>query len=288
LSETKPFENPLIPNKKLRQLFVAMVEMRVLDEHIAGVQREVKARRRLNSTRGEEACRVSLAIELTEGDLVSDAQVGVAMGLLAGAKVGSLLEDVARLNTGKGVVAATGVVGRREIPWIESVGDRLRMAMGAALSFKTLKRANVVAAFVREGEVTNREWRQMLGLASKLELPILFVVLPLRSGKEKKRNAAGALCATARACGVPGIPVDASDAVALYRVAQESLGRMRGGDGPVLVECMAFRGKEKRGGGVVDPLVQMREFLLGRKVCSVAWLDRAGDALTREIAAGTR
>jgi TPP-dependent pyruvate/acetoin dehydrogenase alpha subunit len=287
LSESKPFENPLIPNKKLRQLFVAMVEMRVLDEHIAGVQRELKARRRLESTRGEEACRVSMAIELAEGDLVSDAQVGVAMGLLAGAKVGSLLEDVARLNSSGKSVAARDVVGR-EIPWIESVGDRLRMAMGAALSFKTLKRANVVAAFVREGEVTSREWRQMLGLASKLELPILFVVLPQRSGKEKRRDAAGALCATARSCGVPGIPVDASDAVALYRVAQESLGRMRGGDGPVLVECVAFPGKEKRGGRVVDPLVQMREFLLGRKVCSAAWLDRAGDALTRQIAAGTR
>ena len=253
LSETKPFENPLIPNKKLRQLFVAMVEMRALDEHVAKVQRGVKARRRMVSTRGEEACRVSIGIELVAGDLVSDAAVSVGMGLSG-----------------------------RQLPWIEDVTDRLRMALGGALAFKTLKQANVVAAFVREGDVSNGVWRRVLGLASKFELPMIFVVLPRGRGKKAKRREAGDLSGLARRCGVPGIPVDASDAVALYRVAQESLGRMRGGDGPVLVECVTFAAK---GGGVVDPLVQMREFLLGRKVCSEAWLDRAADAMARQLAA---
>ncbi len=110
MSETAPHENPLIPNKKLRQLFVAMVEMRVLDEHIAGLQRGVKARRRLESTRGEEACRVSMAIELAAGDLVSDAQVGVAMGLLAGDKVGALLRRVATGKLQRQIAERTGLV----------------------------------------------------------------------------------------------------------------------------------------------------------------------------------
>ena len=280
LSETKPFENPLIPNKKLRQLFVAMVEMRALDEHVARVQRGVKARRRMVSTRGEEACRVSLGIELVAGDLVSDSAVGVAMGLVAGEKVGALLRQVG--GVGSSVNAAAG----RHLPWIEDARDRLRMAMGAALAFKTLKRVNVVEAFVREGEVSNGTWRRVLALASKLELPIIFVVLPEASGKKTKRKVTGDLSALARSCGVPGIPVDASDAVALYRVAQESLGRMRGGDGPVLVECVAFAAKGTR--GVVDPLVQMREFLLGRRVCGEGWVDRAGDAMARQIAAAAK
>lgn len=290
MSEPKPHENPLIPNKKLRQMFVAMVEMRVLDEHIAGLQRGFNSRRRLDSTRGQEACRVSTAIELVSGDLVSDAQVGVAMELLAGAKVGSLLRHVAKLTASAkrpaAAIVRNGVTGR-QLPSMEPVGDRLRMAMGAALSFKTLKRANMVVAYVREGEVSNVLWRQLLALASKFELPIIFVALPGGSGKKKTRNEAGTLSALARACGVPGIPVDASDAVALYRVAQESLGRLRGGGGPVLVECVAFPMKGRRRNEVVDPLEQMKVFLLGRKVCSEAWLDRAGHALTRQIAAAT-
>ena len=85
--------------------------------------------------------------------------------------------------------------------------------------------------------------------------------------------------------GVPGIPVDAGDAVALYRAAQESLGRTRGGDGPVLLECVEFRVKGKSGSLPVDPLIQMKKFLLGRKVCTAAWLKGAGDGLRQRIKA---
>ena len=101
------------------------------------------------------------------------------------------------------------------------------------------------------------------------------------------QNAVGTPNLSARTArwGVPGIPVDAGDAVALYRVAQESLGRTRGGDGPVLIECVAYPMEGSRGGAPTDPLVQMEEFLLGRKVCSKAWLERAGDGLRRRIAA---
>jgi len=74
------------------------------------------------------------------------------------------------------------------------------------------------------------------------------------------------------------------DAVALYRVAQESLGRTRGGDGPVLIECVAYGVEGSGGGAPGDPLVQMKEFLLGRRVCTKAWLERAGERLRRRIA----
>src|SRR5207302_1402230 len=183
LSETGMHENPLVPNAKLRQMYVAMAEARVLDEHVVGSQKRVKSlkaakgRGRLNSIRGQEACRVSTAMDLGPGDLVSDSQAGVVMDLLAGAKVSSLLNGL------------DGV---------------------ANLSAKTAR------------------W------------------------------------------GVPGIPVDAGDAVALYRVAQESLGRTRGGDGPVLIECVAYRMEGSGGGTPGDPLVQMKEFLVGRKVCTKA------------------
>src|ERR1700732_5229499 len=94
LSETEMHENPLVPNTKLRQMYMAMAEARVLDEHIAKSQKTVKGRR-LESTRGQEACRVSMAIDLGPGDLVSDSQVGVVMDLIAGAKASSLLKRLA-------------------------------------------------------------------------------------------------------------------------------------------------------------------------------------------------
>jgi TPP-dependent pyruvate/acetoin dehydrogenase alpha subunit len=277
-------ENPLVPNEKLRQMYRAMAEARVLDEHIAKLQKRVKGRRRLESIRGQEACRVSTAIDLGPGDLVSDSQVGVVMDLLAGEKVSSLLTRVAGLHSGKKEKRskAVGVNGR--LPWIDDAGERLRMAMGAALSFKALGRANVVVAYVRGGEIAKGLWRKLLEFASRLELPIIFVVLPAG----KTRNGVMNLSARTARWGVPGIPVDAGDAVALYRAAQESLGRTRGGDGPVLLECVEFRVKGRRGSLPVDPLVQMKKFLLGRKVCTEAWLKGAGDGLRRRIRAADK
>jgi TPP-dependent pyruvate/acetoin dehydrogenase alpha subunit len=274
-------ENPLVPNEKLRQMYRAMAEARVLDEHIAKLQRRVKGRRRLDSIRGQEACRVSTAIDLGPGDLVSDSQVGVVMDLLAGDKVSSLLTRVAGIHSGKKEkrVKAAGVYGR--LPWIDDAEERLRMAMGAALSFKALGRANVVVAYVRGDEIAKGVWRKLLEFASKLELPIIFVILPAG----KTRNGAMNLSGRTARWGVPGIPVDAGDAVALYRAAQESLGRTRGGDGPVLLECVEFRVKGRSGSLPVDPLFQMKRFLLGRKVCTEAWLKGAGDGLRRRIAA---
>jgi TPP-dependent pyruvate/acetoin dehydrogenase alpha subunit len=302
LSDTGMHENPLVPNAKLRQMYLAMAEARVLDERVAGLKKGVtrlkgpkgsKIRGRLDSIRGEEACRVSTAIDLRPGDLVSDSQAGVVMDLLAGAKVGSLLKRVAELRSGKesrkeirkkiNGAKADGASGRL-LPWIDDVGERLRMAMGAALSFKTLGQANVVVAYVRHGEVGKAVWRKVLELAGKLELPVIFVVLP--AGRGEKRDRVANLSANTARWGVPGIPVDAGDAVALYRVAQESLGRTRGGDGPVLIECMAYPRGSSRAGSPDDPLVQMKKFLIGRKVCTKAWLERAGNGLRRRFAAG--
>jgi TPP-dependent pyruvate/acetoin dehydrogenase alpha subunit len=287
LSETGMYENPLVPNAKLRQMYVAMAEARVLEEHVAGLQRRVKGpkgRRRLDSTRGQEACRVSTAIDLVPGDLVSDSQAGVVMDLLAGAKAGSLLKRVAELHSGKEPKGSNLVdASARLLPWIDDAGERLRMAMGAALSFKTLGRANVVVAYVRHGEVGKGAWRKVLELVGKLELPVIFVVLP--AGKGERRDGMTNLSAKTARLGVPVIPVDAGDAVALYRVAQESLGRTRGGDGPVLIECVAYRTGSSGGGAPDDPLVQMKEFLLGRKVGTKAWLERAGERMRRRIAA---
>jgi TPP-dependent pyruvate/acetoin dehydrogenase alpha subunit len=283
LSKAGLHENPLVPNKKLRQMYASMAEARALDQRIDKLQKGVKGRRKLESTRGQEACRVSTAIDLVPGDLVSDSQPGVVMDLLAGATIDSLLKCVAAFHSGKtdGATLSRDGVSRRVLPWIEDAGDRLKIAMGAALSFKTLKRENVVVAYVRRGELAKWQWQQVLQLASKLDLPMIFVVLP--RAVEKKQNATTNLSSQARSWGLPGIPVDASDAVALYRVAQESLGRTRTGGGPVLIECVAYKTGGTKGDSPADPLLQMKDFLLSRKICTEAWLQNTGDSPRRRL-----
>lgn len=289
LSETAPYENPLVPNAKLRQIYTAMVEARLLDEHIAKLQRKAKGRPQLYSTSGQEAIRVTTAIELQSGDLVSDGQMTVTMDYLLGAKPSALVRDFSK-SSGTKARTATGTKGSitgRQLPWIDDgddTSDRLKSAVGAALALKALMQSKVVLAYVDAAEMPKKLWKPILAVAAKLNLPIIFVVLPRVNRKNGKGTS---VCAKARSAGVPGIPVDANDAVALYRVAQESFGRTRGGDGPVLIECISGRIKGRRTDEPDDPILQMKDFLIGRKVCDEEWANHVGDALHKTIARTT-
>ncbi len=157
MSKTELHENPLVPNKKMRQMYTAMAEARVLDDYIVKLQRTAKGRPRLDSTRGQEALRVSTTIDLEPGDLVSDSQRGVVMELLLGEKVNSLLQRADQLCSGKKVKETKMAwASGRLLPWIDDAGERLRLAMGAALSFKALGRRNVVIAYVCSREFVKK------------------------------------------------------------------------------------------------------------------------------------
>ncbi len=270
-------ENPLVPNARLREMFVAMTEMRLLDEYAAGLKHGKKAGRAFDSIRGQEACRVSTAIALEEGDLVIDGAAGVVMEPLFGTKAGEALKKIQELRPAKDSEkkAASHAVAGRLLPAVEDAEERLTLALGVALSFKSQKKTSLVVAYVKRGELSGGAWKRALTMAAQYELPVLFVALP--DGEKK----AGDPAAKARTHGVPGVPVDASDAVALYRVAQESVVRMRGGGGAVLIDGVELETKK----GVADPLEQMRQFLLGRKVGTESWMDRAGEPLRKRIAA---
>ena len=98
--------------------------------------------------------------------------------------------------------------------------------------------SGVVVVYSRPGEVSPAIWRKALTFAAEQLLPVVFVVLPAAG----RRGGAGpgAMSAVASRHGVPGMAVDADDAVALYRVAQEAIGRARIGGGAALMECVPF------------------------------------------------
>lgn len=277
MSKTKPHENPLVPNKKLRKIYELMTEARALDEFVTRAAAKTKAQ--LKSTRGEEACRVSTAINLTAGDLISDSNEGIVMDLIAGRSVSVLLRRLDALASGErprhSRLRQTGAV---QLTWTNDAITRLTMALGAAASIKAARQPNLVVAYAHGRDLTVPQWRRMLSSAAELELPIIFVVLP------EPRATGPNLCTLARRLGLPGFPVDAGDAVALYRVAQESIGRARGDASPVLIECIA-QGRQTTQD---DPITQMQSFLLSRSIAGKAWLHRTGRAYGKQLEDGLR
>ncbi|MDE1175547.1 MAG: thiamine pyrophosphate-dependent enzyme [Edaphobacter sp.] len=257
-------ENPLVPNATLRTLYGTMLEARKLEEAIAAKARGSKLK--ISSIRGEEAIRASSVLQLGQEDLVSDVTAGPGMGLLLGAEPRELLK--AYTSTKKNHLPA---ISRLLAPISEPL-RRLEVALGAAYALKAQQKQGVVVAFIPRLDLSDAQYRRILRPAASNELPLILVVLP----SSKTGGSHALISKVSGKAGVPGIPVDASDSVALYRVVQESLGRTRGGDGPVLIECVRW----KPVGGKVsaatqDPITYLAHFLLGKKIVSEKWLIQA-------------
>lgn len=263
-------ENPLVPNAKLRQIYLKMLAARRLDD--TAVKRAASGRRRIATIRGQEAVRVSTVIELGEDDLISDTEPTAGMGSLLGGDRARLLRGIAGTKA-KSDTALADAGCKRLLGRIADEEERLHLALGAALAIKAQGTQGIVVAYARKDGMSAAEWRKLFSSAAQLALPIIFVALP-RPGAVRKGSEHNELCGAARTAGVPGIPVDACDSVALYRVIQESLGRTRGGDGAVLIESVRWRVDGLRN-GIDDPLEHLKQFLLDRRICDTKWFAQA-------------
>jgi hypothetical protein len=282
------WENPLTPNAKLRQIYRAMVRARTLARALPAGRRDGL---------GLEACLVSASVDLGPGDLVSDAIGGGVVEFLRGAGLGAVLRPG---KAKRGPVADCGAATR--LPGGMGIAERIWVALGAAAAVKAAgaqakveaKAAGttagespkdtqvVVVVYVLAGEVSAAVWRKALTFAAKRELPVVFVVLPARGGKGR----AGGVIALAQRCRVPGIPVDADDAVAIYRVAQESIGRARIGGGAALMECVPFvlEGVAGKGTAPSDGIAGLERYLLQRGVATRMWMEREAKGFAKQVA----
>jgi TPP-dependent pyruvate/acetoin dehydrogenase alpha subunit len=272
------WENPLMPNVKLRQIYRAMVRLRTLARALpAGGRKGL----------GMEAVLVSTSVDLGPGDFVSDAIGGGVVEFLRGA---GLVGALGGKKTKRGTVAGCGAAAR--LPGGIGVAERIWAALGAAAALKaawaqakvaakaaeaTPGERGVVVVYTRAGEIPAAVWRKALTFAVEQELPVVFVVLPVRGAR------GGEVTALAQQCRAPGIPVDADDAVAIYRVAQESIGRARVGGGAALIECVPFVLGSK-GNKAGDAIAGLECYLLQRKVATRAWLEGEAKSFAKRVA----
>jgi TPP-dependent pyruvate/acetoin dehydrogenase alpha subunit len=206
-----------------------------------------------------------------------DLQAGGVMDHLLGAK----LPDVVRsLDAGTGgKKKAVAKAAKKELAiYLEDAEERLFAGMGAALLLK--KTWGKVVIFIKDREASNGALRRALTLAAKRELPVVVVALA-KPGEGLGKSDVSRI---AHRCRVPCIAVDSTDAIALYRVAQESLERIRNGGGPALIECVAFNVKSEQR-VTADPVEQMRRYLLERKLGTEAWINGVKKRFTTRLSA---
>jgi hypothetical protein len=226
----KPGEHPLMSNRSLRSMYAGLASVRAV----------LSTRRQTAPVRAalkDSACWVAPLEGLT------------AMDLALGCRTDGLLEHLRPKSSA-------------HLPVLKPL-QRLYGAIGAAMSSTGKLPQPAIVAFFERHEIDSRDWPEALQRAASL--PLLLVVLPRWKGREDTVE----LGKLARSSNVPAIPVDAQDAIALYRVSQESLGRARAGGGAAMIEAVHLDDSPP----AIDKLA---EYLTRRGVASPSWIARNG------------
>ena len=212
---------------------------------------------------GEEAVAAGACSALGTDDYIVSTHRGHGHCLAKGGKLYPMMAELLGKETGycrgKGgsmhiADPSIGILGAVGI-----VGSGLPLAVGAALSSKTLSDGRVTIAFFGDGASNQGTFHECLNLASVLKLPLVFIC-------ENNLYAITVACNLStsvadisdRAAGysMPGVTVDGNDVEKVYRTAKAAVDDARAGGGPTLIEAKTYR---QEGHWIGDPQVYRKK-----------------------------
>jgi len=133
------------------------------------------------------------------------------------------------------------------------VGAQVPLGTGLAMSFKYQDTDRLSVTYLGDGAVNQGQVSEAFNMASLWKLPVIYVI-------ENNQYAMGTAVARASAqvelyrrgegFGIPGMQVDGMDVVAVRRAADQAVGHVREGNGPIILEMKTYR---YRGHSMSDP-----------------------------------
>jgi TPP-dependent pyruvate/acetoin dehydrogenase alpha subunit len=284
-SETSPASHgfSLISSEKLIELYATMIKCRMIDDRILILLDKYNLSGTYEAVAGREAAAVGVAIDLRPEDAVSPSQHDLTVSFIKGVPLETIFRQIfARTGNSDPAtpdnVGCTGMcLGYEPLNVMappRTVAAQFGIATGVTLAGKLQREGKIAVAFLAELSASLDLCDAAFHYASENRLPIVYVCQNGRGDEE--------IGLKARAHGVPAIPVDRNDVVAIYRVASEAFAHARKGNGPTLIECKPFCLDSKAeigtnmdiGTQVVepcnagDPILNMEKYLIGRGLFS--------------------
>ena len=252
----------------LRRLYVLMLKCRKLSERAQNLAASRDTVPDYDYDIGHEAVVVGATLELGPQDTIAASPRNFAAQVAKGGSMDTLISRPRHAN---------GTHAGGAVPL-----DPINLGTGLALAHRLEKKRNVVVALGSGDAASPDCWHEAMKFAGIHKLPIIYVLKSSSAfelGPEKRNAALEELTFMARDCGFPAIIVDGKDAVAVWRVAQESIHRARNGAGPTLIEC------DVESSLASDPLAHLEHYMSQRGLWDDAWRREAADRIGAEIAA---
>ncbi|MBI2942188.1 MAG: thiamine pyrophosphate-dependent dehydrogenase E1 component subunit alpha [Chloroflexi bacterium] len=234
---------------ELRAICETMVLSRALDERMWLLNRQGRAHFTI-SCQGHEAAQVGTAAALRRGEDITlpyyrDLGVVLWMGMTPREVMLSFFARADDPNSGgRQMPNHWGHAGLRIISGSSPVGTQIPHAAGVALAAKIRHEPTVTAVYFGEGTTSEGDFHEGLNFAAIHRLPVIFVCENngyAISVPRHKQMATATVAERAAAYGMPGIAVDGTDVLAVYRVMRRAVDRARSGQGPTLIDTRVHR-----------------------------------------------
>ena len=284
--EIQTHSAPVGPSERalLRRIYEVLLLSRAVEERFWVLSRQGVASFVL-TPRGHDVAQIASAAAIRRGhDSVwpyyRDMALALALGLTPFELFAGSLGRAGDPHSGSRQLTLHLSSPRLRIGSVSSeIAAHLPHAVGAAYASKVLGEDRVAVAWFGDGAASEGATHEAMNLAGIHQLPVVFfcennnlaisvpieLQMPIRSLAER-----GA------AYGMPGISVDGTDALAVYRATRQAVERARAGFGPSIIEARVPRitshssqdddlyrtPEEKAAAQARDPLPRLRAELL--------------------------
>jgi len=225
-----------------------MLLIRRFEEKAAELYTRGRIRGFLHLYIGEEAVAAGAMPALTPDDAIvatyREHGHALARGIPAGALMAEMFGKANGVSRGHGGSMHFFDVSRRFYGGHAIVGGGLPIAVGLALADMLQARRRVTACFFGDGAVAEGEFHESLNLAALWRLPVLFIcennLYAMGTALERHQSQPDVRL-KAQAYAVPAAAADGMDVLAVEAATRAAAARVRGGDGPFLLEVRTYR-----------------------------------------------
>lgn len=246
--ESKKERHGHLSDEELLKIYYFLQLTREFEETILRLYQQGKIVGGAYSGRGNEATAVGSAFALSSQDHLFPMHRDIGAHFVKGQSVRALL--LQHLGRGSSLTRGRDGTGHYTDPKlriygnISHLGAMIPVACGIALASKLKKNNDVVMTYIGDGGASVGEVHEGLIMASAMRLPFILIMENNHyaySTPVNKQFLGEKMSDRALGYGIPGITIDGTDVLEVYRVCHEAVDRARGGAGPTIIESVTMR-----------------------------------------------